>query len=96
MDYTEFKQRAGCPDLFGAIARARPRLHCFGHIHDGWGAKMVTWRERLTEKPSHFTEIDNDRSTTIEKLSGIEHSRFDTPESKEKKSKKEQYHRQQR
>lgn len=83
-------------NLFGAIARARPRLHCFGHIHDGWGAKMVTWRERLTEKPSHFTDIDNDRSTTIEKLSGIKHSRFDTPESKEKKSKKEQYHRQQR
>ncbi len=27
MDYAESKQRAGCSDLFGAIARARPRLH---------------------------------------------------------------------
>lgn len=35
MDYTESKQRAGCSDLFGAVARARPRLHCFGHIHEG-------------------------------------------------------------
>ena len=96
MDYTESKQRAGCPDLFGAIARARPRLHCFGHIHEGWGAKMVTWREQLTEKPSHFTDIDNDKSTIIEKLSGFKHSKFDPPESKEKKSKKEQYRRQQR
>ena len=96
MDYTESKQRAGCPDLFGAIARARPRLHCFGHIHEGWGAKIVTWREQLTERPSHFTDIDNDKSTIVEKLSGFKHSKFDTPESKEEKSKKEQYHRQQR
>ena len=57
---------------------------------------MVTWRERLTEKPSHSTDIDNDKSTTIEKLSNFEHSRFDTPEFKEEKSKKEQYHWQQR
>ena len=96
MDYTHAKQRAGCPDLFGAIARARPRIHCFGHIHEGWGAKMVTWREQLTEKPSHFTDIDNDRSTVIEKLSGFEHSKFDTPESKEEKSRKEHHYRQQR
>ena len=37
MDVTENKTRAGCPDLFGAVARARPLLHCFGHIHEGWG-----------------------------------------------------------
>lgn len=96
MDYTESKQRAGCPDLFGAVARARPRLHCFGHIHEGWGAKLVTWREQLSGNPSHFTDIDNDKSTIIEKLSGLQHSKHDTPESKEEKSKKEQYHRQQR
>lgn len=96
MDYTDSKQRAGCPDLFGAIARARPRLHCFGHIHEGWGAKLVTWREQLTEKPSHFTNIDNDKSTVVEKLSGFQHTNFDTPESKDEKSKKEEYHRQQR
>ncbi len=95
MDYTDSKQRAGCPALFGAIARARPRLHCFGHIHEGWGAKMVTWREQSTETPSHFTNIDNDKSTTVEKLSGFKCSKFDTPESKEEKSKKEQYYRQQ-
>ena len=77
MDYTESRQRAGCPDLFGAIARARPRLHCFGHIHEGWGAKLITWREQSSEKPSHFTDIDNDRSTTIATLSGFQHSQFE-------------------
>ena len=74
MDYTESKQRAGCPNLFGAIARARPRLHCFGHIHEGWGAKLVTWRDQLTETPSQFTDIDNERSITVEKLSGVKQS----------------------
>ena len=74
MDYTESKQRAGCPNLFGAIARARPRLHCFGHIHEGWGAKLVTWRDQLTETPSHFTDIDNERSVIVEKLSGFRQS----------------------
>lgn len=96
MDYTDSRQRAGCPLLFQAIARARPRLHCFGHIHQGWGAKMVTWRDQLTEKPSHFTDIDNERSTVIEKLSGLKQSAFDTPEKKEEKSKRERWHRLQR
>lgn len=93
LDYTDAKQRAGCPDLFAAVARARPRLHCFGHIHEGWGAKMVTWREQVTEKPSHFTDIDNDKSFLVEKLSGFLPARFETPEIKEQKLKKAEYYR---
>ncbi|KAL9103807.1 MAG: hypothetical protein Q9163_001184 [Psora crenata] len=96
MDYTIDRQRAGSSELFAAIARARPRLHCFGHIHEGWGAKMVTWRDQPTETPSHFTDIDNDRSTVIENLSGFTPSRFDTPEIKLEKEKKLNYYRQER
>lgn len=96
MDYTESKQRAGCPDLFGAIARARPRLHCFGHIHEGWGAKLVTWRNGTTETPSHFTDIDNERSVLVEKLSGFRQSRFDTVEVQRQKVMKAEACRQER
>jgi hypothetical protein len=96
MDYTESKQRAGCSDLFGAVARARPRLHCFGHIHEGWGAKLVTWRDQLTETPSHFTDIDNERSIIVQNLSGFRQSKFDTRESKEQKLEKTEYHRRER
>ena len=85
MDYTDDRRRAGCPDLFGAIARARPRLHCFGHIHEGWGAKLVTWRDQLTETLLHFTDIDNERSVLVEKLSAFTLSKFDTIESKGQK-----------
>ena len=35
-----FDERAvGCADLREAIARVRPRLHVFGHIHEGYGAE---------------------------------------------------------
>ncbi|KAI1387949.1 ser/Thr protein phosphatase family protein [Hypoxylon trugodes] len=91
MDFAE-SRRAGCPHLFGAVARARPRIHCFGHTHEGWGAKIVAWREHVTKSPSHFTDIDNGRSTVIEKLSNITKTKFDTPESvTEKFRKAEQY-----
>ena len=96
MDYTDSRQRAGCPHLFGAVARGRPRLHCFGHIHEGWGAKLITWRDQLTEVPSHFTDIDNDRSVIVGKLSDFRPSRFDTPESTEEKLKKAEYYRRER
>lgn len=77
LDYVD-SQRAGCPALFAAVARARPSLHCFGHIHSGWGARSVSWKP-LTTSPSHFTDIDNDKegSYTVEKLSGLLRQRFD-------------------
>ncbi|KAJ5427304.1 hypothetical protein N7465_002374 [Penicillium sp. CMV-2018d] len=73
MDYTHSGERAGSSDLFRAIARVRPRpgMHCFGHIHEGWGAKLVTWRERTTDMPSHLTDIDNGQSCPIAKLSDM-------------------------
>jgi len=36
----------GCDNLLRALRRARPRMHCFGHIHEGYGAQFVAW-------PSH-------------------------------------------
>jgi len=46
LDSTEEGPRgvnAGCEHLLRAVCRARPRLHCFGHVHTGWGAEKVTW-----------------------------------------------------
>ncbi|KAL9094204.1 MAG: hypothetical protein Q9165_003619 [Trypethelium subeluteriae] len=34
----------GCDDLLRAASRAKPRLHCFGHIHESYGAAMITWQ----------------------------------------------------
>ncbi|KAI0204207.1 ser/Thr protein phosphatase family protein [Astrocystis sublimbata] len=45
----------------------------------GWGARLVAWRETIAESPSHFTEIDNDRSTVVDKLFNITSAKKDTP-----------------
>lgn len=34
-------ERLGCRDLREAVERTRPRVHVFGHIHPGYGAKEV-------------------------------------------------------
>ncbi|KAE8354730.1 Metallo-dependent phosphatase-like protein [Aspergillus coremiiformis] len=74
LDNTMSGRRAGCEHLFERVARSRPRMHCFGHIHGSWGAKLVAWRKTVSEKPSHLTDIDNGHSTVIEKLSNIKAS----------------------
>lgn len=56
LDYTLGRERAGCPHLFAAIAHARPKIHCFGHIHEGWGAKLVSWRN----DDRHYHDGDGD------------------------------------
>jgi Icc-related predicted phosphoesterase len=79
LDMTDSKQRGGCDKLFKAVALSRPLVHCFGHIHEGWGSKLVTWREGVPDKnSSFFSAIDNGHSSTIETLSSLQGGRFDT------------------
>lgn len=80
LDYTASRQRAGSAGLFAAIARARPQLHCFGHIHEAWGAKRVAWVPEAAEEPSHFTDIDNEESEVLETLMGLRAGKFDDEE----------------
>ena len=37
LDVTVSGQHAGCEELLQAVLRIRPRLHVFGHIHEGAG-----------------------------------------------------------
>ncbi|KAJ6780876.1 hypothetical protein PWT90_01918 [Aphanocladium album] len=43
----EQQQRLGCPRLWGAIARVRQKMQCFGHIHEGYGAQIVTFESSM-------------------------------------------------
>ncbi|KAJ9606500.1 hypothetical protein H2200_009461 [Cladophialophora chaetospira] len=85
MDFTHGRERAGCPDLFTAVAQARPRIHCFGHIHEGWGAKVVTWKDSGMDKPSQFTSVDNESSPVIERLAALRLNVLDSEERAEAK-----------
>ncbi|KAJ4371935.1 hypothetical protein N0V85_009091 [Neurospora sp. IMI 360204] len=96
LDRTYSNKRGGCGQLFAAIAKARPRLHCFGHIHEGWGAKLVTWRGKkpTTTTPCHFTEIDNSASILIDSLANYQTSKFDSEQDvRDKKKRNERLYR---
>ncbi|OGH56962.1 MAG: metallophosphoesterase [Candidatus Lindowbacteria bacterium RIFCSPLOWO2_12_FULL_62_27] len=36
-DLTDRGENTGCADLLEAVRRVKPRLHVFGHIHEGYG-----------------------------------------------------------
>ncbi|MCJ1307899.1 hypothetical protein MMC25_001547 [Agyrium rufum] len=75
-----------------AVAKAQPRIHCFGHIHEGWGAKLATWRDQVSGPPTHLNAVDNGNSHMIEKLAGLKPSEYDTDEdAQQRKLKVERY-----
>lgn len=53
----------GCKRLLRAVARAKPQVHCFGHIHECSGAAMVQWdsgNEAIWELgPNHGKDEEN-------------------------------------
>ncbi|KAK0723165.1 Metallo-dependent phosphatase-like protein [Lasiosphaeria miniovina] len=84
LDVADGGQRARSTHLFAAVARARPRMNCFGHIYEAWGAKLVAWRGDDVpddETPSHFTHIDNGQSATVKSQASLRAGKRDTPES---------------
>lgn len=59
LDETNRGDLAGCPHLLRALIRSKPLLHCFGHIHEGWGAERITWTSAADEvatKPASIEE----------------------------------------
>jgi predicted phosphohydrolase len=50
----------GCDALMTAVSRARPRMYCFGHIHEGHGANLITWKDdkKIVGKEAIKTESD--------------------------------------
>ncbi len=46
LDRTKEWQNVGCEALLGALIRAKPKLHCFGHIHEAMGAGIVMWKDQ--------------------------------------------------
>jgi Icc-related predicted phosphoesterase len=93
-DQTASNSRGGSGSLFRAMANSRPQMHCFGHMHAGWGAKLVAWRDDLDEnfELSHFTAIDNEQSKSVESLFTLQGRRFDTDEVKAEKASRLEAH----
>ncbi|RFU74791.1 hypothetical protein TARUN_7470 [Trichoderma arundinaceum] len=49
LDSTSRNDSAGCGTLFRSIYRAKPKIHCFGHIHEAWGAQLIQWKAHADE-----------------------------------------------
>lgn len=41
LDYTIGRVRAGCEDLYKQIFISKPKIHIFGHIHEGYGVRRI-------------------------------------------------------
>ncbi|KAL7969016.1 Metallo-dependent phosphatase-like protein [Trichoderma sp. SZMC 28014] len=54
IDMSAERKRIGCPQLFAAVANAQPKIHCFGHVHEGWGAKSTNIETLLSLRGSRF------------------------------------------
>jgi hypothetical protein len=63
LDATYRDEHVGCQHLLRAARRCKPRLHCFGHIHEGWGAQRVKWREG--------EELDVNTAEHVEKIEDV-------------------------
>ncbi|KAI9651720.1 MAG: hypothetical protein M1831_000503 [Alyxoria varia] len=70
LDQTPNGAFLGCRHLQRAVARARPRLHAFGHIHEGRGAEKVTWSGT---RPDY----DTDASVAAQEPAGTSQDRID-------------------
>lgn len=44
------KKSVGCENLLKAVVRSKPRLHVFGHIHEGYGAGKMNWGSNTLDK----------------------------------------------
>lgn len=56
----------GCKDLLEAVALARPRVHCFGHNHAGWGATLVDWEKGTGDKRLLNIELAKECDAALE------------------------------
>lgn len=72
LDETYRDESVGCENLRRAVKRCKPRLHCFGHIHEGWGAMRVKWTggetgDELAERlPQNMKKIRQERAAFVD------------------------------
>lgn len=68
LDTVRTGDNVGCEHLLRAARRCKPRLHCFGHIHEGWGGRRVKWKdgEELDVKTEEHISTSEDVPVEME------------------------------
>ena len=67
LDETDRGEKVGCDHLLRAVMRCKPRLHCFGHIHEGWGAGRTNWKTTILEEvKTNNSQVFEDRCASVD------------------------------
>jgi hypothetical protein len=72
LDATHTGEHVGCEHLLRAVRRCKPRLHCFGHIHEGWGAQRMTWKEGEDLDVTTQDHLENSEVTQVNMEDNVE------------------------
>ncbi|KAK5063064.1 hypothetical protein LTR84_005140 [Exophiala bonariae] len=83
LDRTVDGMEVGCEHLLEAVRRCRPLVHCFGHIHEGWGALVKDWD--VAERP--LLTASEDTTDEVLESSMPPSCNTDTPDSIKKREK---------
>ncbi|KAI9146735.1 Metallophosphoesterase domain-containing protein 1 [Paramyrothecium foliicola] len=70
LDRNGEQQHLGCLWLWKAIERTRPKMHCFGHIHEGHGAQMVMFEDSANVTISDVKSVEKDGALHIRREEG--------------------------
>ncbi|KAF8341259.1 Metallo-dependent phosphatase-like protein, partial [Cantharellus anzutake] len=65
LDTSEEGTHVGCEELWKRVKAIRPRLHVFGHVHEGRGALIHTWGEEGDDDAEDVQENRCGSSETI-------------------------------
>lgn len=89
LDLAWDESRAGCPNLFSAVQKSKPLVHCYGHIHEAWGAYLGVWNQTPqfsdTNPCTYLSALDQEKSWTVEDIQGIKLEFKDKEDDKEEK-----------
>ncbi|KAL4907278.1 hypothetical protein BDW74DRAFT_122729 [Aspergillus multicolor] len=72
-------ESVGCEHLYRAVRRAKPALHVFGHIHEGYGARRVEWTASDLDQSSE-SDLRDSSLPGVEQIEEVPWDREDVME----------------
>jgi hypothetical protein len=63
----------GSPRLLRIMEQAQRRVHCFGHVQDGWGGEFVKWKSSVAMlETGGISTLEGRSAPTFNKLGRCE------------------------
>lgn len=62
LDQTSRRDHVGCASLLYHTTRVKPKIHCFGHIHEAYGSKTIWWNG---DKAAECRQTPEDKTTVF-------------------------------